>query len=381
MTLSRRMLVGVTVSSVVVGVFAAVYVAPASEAVAIQACNDGPAQFASICYTELIERILQDDGLAAALSTVAQVSDADAQFSRYCHSNMHDLGRSAFKLYDSHGSIAISPELSYCGYGFYHGFMEEMFAQTGTLDGAHAFCDALGSKLSNPTMAVSNCYHGIGHGITDGYDPRTYRNAVALAAPGLELCAQISPDDELHRSCALGVFNSVELMFEDSESKLVLTDGPFSLCAEPYTELEKDSCYLEMSILSVTLNHGDLDASFESIRSVEPEYLSRSAKYISLFLIGQNRTAKDILAACKNRYDHIVDDCIRGITVGLIKYGAPKHEYDEAIVFCGSNELNARERDVCAVTFVTNDSYTPADRYAACKRLPTELRPPLCTRV
>ena len=367
---------------IIIALISGLYVWTGGDAQAIAACKNGPENFAPLCYTNLIEKTLKDRGLSEALKVVADAGAADTNFSLYCHGNMHELGKAAYDIYHKTGRIDISPELSYCGYGFYHGFIEEMFAQTGTVHEARAFCDALSTKLTDQTVAVSNCYHGIGHGVTDGYDPRAWGNPAAIVAPGLRLCKEISPGDELHRSCAMGVFNSLELMYEDSKYKLDPSQGPFASCGKPYTKIEKDACYTEMSVLATTVFGADYAKAFNSANTVEPAYRARAVAYLGLFSMSQKvPSPKEVLAVCKSELPDYADSCVTGIVQGLVKYGEPGKEYDTAVSFCRSSQLDPAEEQLCTKTIVNSDVYTPAEREAVCKHFPQDYMPQSCINV
>jgi hypothetical protein len=211
------------------------------------------------CYTDRIDEILATKGLSSAFDFLAAAYTADSDFARFCHANTHDLGRSAYLQFRSSEAVELSTKTSYCGYGFYHGFMEEMLVQTDDAEEAKIFCAYVGKEVPYPpAYAEGACYHGIGHGVTDGYDVEASGDAYALTVPGLKLCKAVaSSNQEWQERCYSGVFNSIAILYRRPEFTLT-TDNPFTLCSAQYVPREKKSCYSQMNTLAMFMAKGDV---------------------------------------------------------------------------------------------------------------------------
>lgn len=332
---------------------------------------------AEACYSALLSKVFARYGLPMALDTVREINQSDKRFSLYCHNTMHDLGHAAYAAYQKSEKISSAPGFAYCGYGFYHGFIEEMFAQTGSVQGALAFCTSLGNEVD-----VSNCFHGIGHGVADGLDPRAWGDPIAMAAPGLALCRRVAPAaGGLERSCAMGVFNSIELMVPDPKYKLNLARDPFGWCdTGPFTTDEKKACYTEMSVLTMDITHQDYKRAFEYVAAIDPAYQAWAVRYLALYSFSgpQAPKADEVLSACKHVVGKYLDECIEGFTQGLLAYGGADKKYDAAIQFCESPLLSTAQAKLCAHTVVTSDAPTEASLKIICSGFPKNLIPQEC---
>lgn len=345
----------------------------------ISRCSTQSDIAAEACYSALLSKIFLRYGLPTALDTVREINRSDKRFSLYCHNTMHDLGHAAYAAYQKNEKISNAPGFAYCGYGFYHGFIEEMFAQTGSVQGALAFCSSLGNEAD-----VSNCFHGIGHGVVDGLDPRLWGDPIAMAAPGLALCRHVAPAaGGLERSCAMGVFNSIELMVPDPKYKLDLAHNPFGWCdTGPFTADEKEACDTEMSVLTMDVTHHDYIRAFEYVAAIDPAYQAWTARYLALYSFSgpQAPQADEVLSACKHVVGKYLDDCIEGFTQGLLAYGGADDKYAAAIRFCQNPLLTTAQAELCAHTVVISDAPTEANLKIICSDFPRNLIPPECAQ-
>src|SRR3989338_8528765 len=131
-----------------------------------------------LCYTDHLDEVLKRRGLSPALSLLAAAYAADPEGGGFCHGNTHDLGKAAYEEFHRGGEVKLGANTYYCGYGFYHGFLEALVVETGSLDEAREFCTYAGKSVPKPEgYAEGACYHGIGHGVTDGSDPGLWGSA------------------------------------------------------------------------------------------------------------------------------------------------------------------------------------------------------------
>ena len=90
------------------------------------------------CFEDLLDKTLKTKGLDEGFKLfreLAKIAPND------CHQYAHNLGEYAFKTnVVGRKEIKAGPETSYCGYGFWHGFMGEMLAST-DFNNATQFCE------------------------------------------------------------------------------------------------------------------------------------------------------------------------------------------------------------------------------------------------
>ncbi|MDZ4285143.1 MAG: hypothetical protein U1A28_04935, partial [Patescibacteria group bacterium] len=84
-----------------------------------QGCDGGEN---TLCSQEEIGAALTAGGVSAAFDVVASLYTRQS-FSGDCHGYAHEIGEAAYFLYEGGKDMRLSPKTSYCGYGFYHGFM------------------------------------------------------------------------------------------------------------------------------------------------------------------------------------------------------------------------------------------------------------------
>lgn len=297
----------------------------------------------ALCYTSVIDATLQSQGLVAAFNFVAVAYDTDRDFAAFCHSNTHQLGEAAYKQFHETGQVELSTKASYCGYGFYHGFLEELLVESRDLNDARTFCTYVGTQVPNPIgYAEGACYHGIGHGVTDGYDPTLWGDAKKIAAPGLALCSKVATTTEWYYRCASGVFNSVAILHRDPKYKLALTDDPYSLCRTPqYTEETRGACYSQMDTLVAFVSH-EFGEAVGYAMEVDVQY--REAAVLNVASISVQRLRKlssevlprEAVEVCGVLPTKERVACVRGLVDGLIEHGSPQDQYKDAITLCSS---------------------------------------------
>jgi hypothetical protein len=178
----------------------------------VVACsNESGLTIKESCWTDALAKTLKDQGLDKAFDLFTVLYDSEPNVPKSCHGWTHVLGKAAFDLYDKDKSLILRKEVSYCGYGFFHGFMERLIQSTGDLKQAKDFCSYASSQLGqNARGTYQNCIHGIGHGSVDIDNPALFGNFQAMANSGIVRCEPIFTDSEELSLCLDGVFNSME---------------------------------------------------------------------------------------------------------------------------------------------------------------------------
>lgn len=332
------------------------------------------------CYKKEIETIVQTRGVKSAFAQVAEAYAADPEYEAICHANTHDLGKAAYTRYKKTGAIDLTPDASFCGYGFYHGFMEEMFAQTGTLEQASAFCAYAGVSQPLPAgLAEGACYHGIGHGVTEGTEIENRGNAQKIAAPGLALCEQVAKTDDFKTRCASGVFNAVAVMYRDPINKLDAKGDPYALCGNStYTKNQAASCFDQMNTLAVYLGQDDLAKAVAFTRTIRADdYRTIAVKAVATFYIQAAKTAhvpisaSNIRNACRGQDSGV---CLLGVISGILEFGEPHREYAEGLLLCGDTSAPGTFRQTCyrALIQLSGVHYSASQTQEICNAIPSE---------
>lgn len=353
---------------------------------AIHECAAVPANMKALCYTDKVDAVLRISGLRAALSLVAASYKADPAVASFCHGNMHELGAAAYKQFAARGAIDLTTDGSFCGFGFYHGFMEEMLLETGSLDQAKAFCTYVGKTLGgDQTYAEGSCYHGIGHGVTDGTDVYDRGNAAALAASGLALCKKITDSGELEMRCTSGVFNSIALMYRDPTYKLHVGSDPYALCRTPSYDInEKKACYDQMNTLVAYVSKKDMRKSIGYAMQIsDPTYRAIALKGAMLmaYLAPTKNQRSDAPSLCDTLNGTDRSACVRGLLGSVVEFGAPGSEVDAGIAFCEQPGWSGDDARNCADELViySEGLFSPAAQKEICARLPADIRSEHCT--
>src|SRR3989344_3749837 len=194
---------------VLAGILAIILTLPESLSSRVTRCEENGDQEQQ-CFEKLILEEARMRGIDAAFDALAFLYARDREFAAYCHGNTHELGGIAYESFKRQEDITLSAKTSYCGFGFYHGFMEALLFDSGDLAEARRFCEYVDEKLRSTAQGVSfACYHGIGHGVVDGSDPSLWGNASRYIEKGLVLCDTLGDVEEHKARCASGVFNAL----------------------------------------------------------------------------------------------------------------------------------------------------------------------------
>ncbi len=303
------------------------------------------------CFEKLIEKTVSEKGIAAAYAVFSE-SYAKRELPRSCHWTAHQIGEEAYALFKQGKQFPITDETSYCGYGFYHGFMESLLRENPDIEYALSFCREVEKQLG--LLGLQNCYHGIGHGFTeDPPDPRVWGNFEAMIAPGIETCEYLFKNLFINLNlCLTGVFTVPAGFAEKNEYGLSLNpEDPFAICrTQPYRY--QKACYGEIAPKLDSILKGDF-AQF-------PKYLfgitDENIRNLIIWVTPSVMVARDIL---KDDYSEFIEVCRAyfignerkicwgGVLLGFFTHGEPEKQYKKGISFCESLFLGAQEKNFC----------------------------------
>ncbi|MCE9549076.1 hypothetical protein K8Q98_01620 [Candidatus Nomurabacteria bacterium] len=313
------------------------------------------------CWQELLNKTLEKDGLPATFDLVADLYTKEPLFASECHSFVHEIGKFAYGKFKLNQDFELNSKTSYCGYGFYHGFMEILLYTTGDVQQAQDFCKYVGEKLAGDTTdGEGACYHGIGHGAVDGADPSAWGDYQKMLAPAFNMCLSVAGDDhskygKLYR-CITGAYNSLEILSMSSRYKLFeMQKDPFYICPFQIDEY-KEGCYTNMLPALLRFTKNDIQEAEKHVEAIpeQDSFSIRSAVSSSLFheFIRLNLNAVDYnkitaINICHSLKDPFRLACVEGLSGGHMKYGEPTKAHIKGLAFCSSAELLDDEKDIC----------------------------------
>ena len=344
-----------------------------------------------LCYSSTIEGILRVDGIPAAFDALAIAYDTDSDFAGTCHAVTHELGKAAYDEFEKIGKTELSSKASYCGYGFYHGFMDALYLETNDMEKARLFCAYVGENVPHPPsaeFAEGSCYHGIGHGVTDGTDPRAWGNVMAIVEPGLALCSKVAAtNEEWQMRCASGVFNALGNMYLDPKFKLHSDADPYALCRTgPFSSVERKACYNQMNTEAAARGNNNLAAIVGFTNAIQnPGYRSTALQEAVSFYVQVVKNEQKLLTiedarVCELPTDELKHSCVSGLIGGIMEFGSPGQQYKEALQFCEAEgfPLDLRQHCFSAVQANSKEYFTANVMRQICARVPREYQNAVC---
>ena len=307
------------------------------------------------CWDYRIAATVRDEGLQAVFELVVRLYRQEPLFAANCHALTHTMGEGAYDIYSQGKDIHLPPETYYCGYGFYHGFMERMLLEGGTAKDAREFCINAGKLLQGQTSdATGSCFHGLGHGFADGSQPGTHETPEQFIAPALELCREVSRGKRELERCSGGVFNSLAVIyqFEHLSEKYGFypdEEDLYGICRKQLSIAEKRGCYQEWNTLIFYLADGDFSKAVRYPQTVKDDFyaiatMESLAAHATESLFNEWDEA---VLICHGVEQRLRASCIAGFALGLMENGEPENAYKGAVEFCGVSDLIKEERESC----------------------------------
>lgn len=332
------------------------------------------------CFDILVRAAVKKDGIDAGYKLFTDAYAA-GKLPRSCHWTAHRIGDAAYELFRAGKEFPISHTTSYCGYGFYHGFLEHLLREKPNTEYALSFCKLVEKQLGK--QGLWNCYHGIGHGFTeDPPDPSLWGKPDAILRPGIVMCERLFgtsfPNLNL---CLTGVYTVLAGFAEKGEFGISLdSEDPFAFCrTQPYRYHK--ACYGEFAPKLDSLpgwNLAHLPKILEKIHDAKTERLV-------VWVVSSVMMARDILKddheahvmGCReNFFGNLKNICLGGILLGFFAHGEPDKQYVKALHFCTADLLDDDERDFCYQELFhrIRQEYTPEKVKQVCETMPVQYR-------
>jgi len=336
------------------------------------------------CFDELVREAVEKDGIDAAFRLFQDTYEKGV-LPRSCHWTAHQIGEAAYDLFKIGKDFPISDATTYCGYGFYHGFLEGLLRENPDPQYALSFCAKVEEKLG--TMGLWNCYHGIGHGFTeDPPPPETEGDFNAMIKPGIEMCEFLFGKSFRDLNlCLTGVFTVPAGFAEKGEYGLSVTkDTIFTYCADqPYRYLK--ACYGEFAPKLDTILEWDVRNLAPVVRKITDDKLQRLVTWVvPSVMVARDIQARDFskyVDGCRAAFDgRLREICWGGTVLGFFTHGEPEKQYELVAAFCNSGgwKTDAERRFCWGEGFRQMRAHYTAGKVASlCAEAPEAYRP-LC---
>ncbi len=335
------------------------------------------------CWAETIDSILEKQGLEMAFKKVEELYSAEPKFAADCHGFVHKLGETAYTLYSQGRGVPFSTVSSYCGYGFYHGFMENLFVYTNDMIQAGNFCNLVYEKQN--IVSGDACYHGLGHGAeaVAVSDPSVWGNPRQMFSEALAVCGTASREDPIRFSrCASGVFMEASVYYSQGIYQLTLDKkDPFSLCRIQEDKV-KMACYTQLYPVLKVLADGNLAKAASFVEQIkEDNYAMEAMETLSGSMMNvQAEYHKQDIAICRGIQDRLRLRCIKGLALGFLLNGSPGKEFVQTSEFCLRSGMKEDEIKACYDITLRHLSglYSGIQVQQYCNIIPLDYRNDVC---
>lgn len=312
------------------------------------------------CFSGKLAESMQY-GLAYVFSIVRELYATDEGFERGCHYMMHPIGKSAYARYKSGGSDFMVPDASACNYGFYHGFIGALMADTKDMRAAKHFCDSIEpSILAQRPDATNQCYHGLGHGFLEQFiaqEPVDIRDTASVKAafrastpPAIETCRSVASTTKARDNCISGLFHGIA-MLQEAEGWMMDHEDPLWLCREQ-TDEYKTFCFGNQHRLVIDMMP---NATLKEVVSFTKDVYGSNTEALSnvIWRWAYNHATDidmthEVILQCNEMDSSARTNCIMGGLSRTQENGPPGKEYIEAAKYCLDGNISQDDRTICA---------------------------------
>lgn len=345
-------------------------------------CDSGNGANPSICWDREISRILDKEGLPAAFAYFAKLYTTEPSFvAEGCHWQAHKLGEKAAEEFNSRKPVRLTPATAYCGFGFFHGFLQVLLREDGSILRAKEFCEEVTREVgSEAPRARLNCYHGIGHGfVEDPPPPDTWNDTEAVIKEPLRMCLGISEVPLEVKECTDGVYNALLILMESGKYGFKLSEeDPLGFCREEPEKYHR-SCFYEFSQKLDRYAEWKIENLSRLLRGVPASFTEMIAMNSVAGIIQRDVSLSDFMEhakACRSIPGEGGVGCLKGIVGGLMAHGEPEKEYLKALDFCGGKNITSAERKICYTHLLeTASQMYPGEKLAGlCASFPDDFQ-------
>ncbi len=315
------------------------------------------------CFSNVLQNIILKKGPDIAFKLVKDLRDVDPDFAAECHTIVHSLGEISYWKYAKDKKLPQTGLISTCGFGYIHGFMQELGHHSPSfVQDVETICNHLSQKINytgfeQAVNPLDQCYHGVGHGLAYFYLPDNPDNITEVITKGARDCEELVNEETSISNCKYGIFGGISSMYIGSHGiKVNLNEKePFSICNSQDDAL-KDACFDSLVPVLGVLWDKDIKRIAKAFSTIDQEYMKQSfynfgdlnARWIAMGEI----SSKDVLIVCSTLNRIARQSCLQGLSDGIIRNGFPKDAPYLALGFCQSDFLNQTERKDCELGFL-----------------------------
>lgn len=329
-----------------------------------------------VCWYNEIKLAVKKGGVKNALDLFKKLYSQEPLFSQACHDVMHLIGDEAYREHRKGKKFEFAEETAYCGYGFYHGFIEAMLYTTNDFNEVRNFCESANSNLKiniESPNAIYSCYHGIGHATFDAHKPELWGDERKMVSPAIKTCEEVASGYEAEKAkqCVTGVFNALGIAYANDLYNFKLNPkDPVWYCRTLETTYKR-ACFIEVAMSWISTQMGNYDYKFadgatfiQGLKDADGEdaaIFSLSSDYTRLHI--NDLSNSQLLSLCRSVKSILFDSCIQGVNLALLNWGKPSEEYARAIDFCKEDGFSDSERNSCfAYIFSSLPTMYPKDK-------------------
>jgi hypothetical protein len=352
-------------------------------------CEDQSGSEKLRCFDEALETRLRDGGIDSAFAYFKEIYAADPEVPAQCHQWAHRLGEAEYELYKEGKKIELRPEAAFCSYGYFHGFINAMVADTQSLLSAQEFCkESVASSTDELKGMSGNCIHGIGHSVATLMleNQKQWGSVRDALDKGAVECAKLYADPS---TCFDGMFHELYLSMSRGDYGLQVdeyakSEDLFFYCRGLTLQLS-ESCYSESIKLWPFFLGSDKKTAIKALVTVAEEVFAQTPRvlhtlarsFIEIDIVGGKFEGS--VAACAAVPEYLFKDCIQGLALGFVTHGEPESMHGSGFAFCrdfyeGEDRMLCIEKMVAELSFV----YTEDQLQNACMQLHEAERPPAC---
>lgn len=319
------------------------------------------------CWDEQLERVLSADGIDVAFDYFLKLYNTEPDVPKECHGWGHTLGEEAYLIYKEGNELNLRPEASYCGYGYFHGFIGALIKDTGQVQQTKEFCEFVANELEGKIKSVlENCVHGVGHGTTAMLLEEGGAHVgdfMETAKKGTDICELIYTEHEDLENCYDGVYNELHLeLFNDGYGMNFAKymedhdNDAFYYC-KISEERHKLACFYELSGMFWSIFDNDVVKAIQYSLENTEDLATRGEKVIAKVAADHMQfdivhpTHENNIDACRLVPDFLFKACFEGILNGYIQHGEPGNFHTKGYAFCEETYLTSEERDMCYFGF------------------------------
>lgn len=306
------------------------------------------------CWRELLAETARTEGMDAAFDVFALLHDRESFFASNCHNHTHELGQVAYEEFKAGRPPVFTEKASYCGYGYYHGFMESLLHDSGDADVARRFCEGTKAQIEQgfgPQIEIA-CYHGIGHGSVEEGNLKKLMDAKLFVVPGLALCDIVADTPLRKQVCADGAYNSLaNAITRDNLVSLLGDESPFDICSAHKELYFRKGCFHQLNTVIYFLGGGDFSKAAQYAEKIPGDLDAIWAMEGIATLFGASKQKQmdhnEVADICLKTQERLQFVCVRAYASGLIEGGEPEQEAARALSFCASKNLTVSLREEC----------------------------------